>query len=273
MPGIWQNLCSILFGDDAKMVFMRRRATPLILASLGIALGLSACSTDRPVGTNPDVVATYSIVARDPATGELGVAVQSKFFSVGSVVPWAEAGVGAVATQALANIAFGPEGLDRMRAGESAETALTLMLAKDPGAENRQVGLIDAAGNVAAHTGSECLDYAGHRVGIDYSVQGNILAGPEVLDAMARAFEAARGAAMPLADALTKALQASEDAGGDRRGRQSAALLVVRKKGGYQGQNDRFIDLRVEDHPDPTQELTRLLSLHRDFFANRHRGQ
>lgn len=235
---------------------------------LGLVLALLGCTA--PSRSPSNLVATYSIVARDPATGELGVAVQSKFFSVGSVVPWAKSDVGAVATQALANITFGPEGLDRMRAGESAEIALKLMLAKDPGAENRQVGIIDSAGRVAAHTGSECLDYAGHRVGMDYSVQGNLLAGPEVLEAMARAFEAAREAEMPLADALTKALQAGEDAGGDRRGRQSAALLVVRDQGGYGGENDRFIDLRVEDHSDPTRELNRLLELHRGFFAERH---
>ena len=226
-----------------------------------------------PEKVDDGLVATYSIVALDPETDELGVAVQSKFFSVGSVVPWAKAGVGAVATQALCNIRFGPEGLSAMQSGEAPDEALKSLLSSDPMAEHRQVGMIDARGRTAAHTGGECRDFAAHRIGKNYTVQGNLLDGPEVIDAMAAAFEAARHSQLPLADCLTRALQAGEDAGGDKRGRQSAALLVVRENGGYMGANDRFIDLRVEDHPDPTQELARLLTIHRQFFAERHRSE
>lgn len=229
---------------------------------------LAQCTTARK--PHDGVVATYSIVALDPRTGELGVAVQSKFFSVGSVVPWAEAGVGAVATQALCNITLGPDGLAAMKEGRPPADALASLLAADPMAERRQVGMVDAQGRIAAHTGSDCFDFAAHRLGKNYTAQGNLLAGPEVINAMAEAFEAAKAEALPLADGLMRALQAAEDAGGDKRGRQSAALLVVREGGGYQGANDRFIDLRVEDHPDPTTELARLLEIHRRFFADRH---
>lgn len=219
---------------------------------------------------DPGLVATYSIVAADVERGELGVAVQSKFFSVGSVVPWARAGVGAVATQAWANPSLGRDGLQRLAAGESPVTALSDLLATDAEAAHRQAGLINAQGDVAAHTGSECHPFAGHRIGKHFVVQGNLLAGPEVLLALADTFEKRRSAGDRLAPALVAALQAAEDAGGDRRGRQSAALLVVRAGGGYQGVDDRFIDLRVEDHPDPTRELARLLEIHRTFFKDRH---
>lgn len=242
-----------------------RNTVPYFLLSL-TGLALTQCTAGKPSAAS--YVATYSIVACDPETGELGVAVQSKFFSVGSVVPWAEAGVGAVATQALCNISLGPEGLRRMRETEAPDEALASMLESDPLRERRQVGMVDAKGQIAVHTGAECFEFAGHRSGEGYAVQGNILAGPEVVDAMAAGFEAA--AEMPLADRLMQALQAGEDAGGDRRGRQSAALLVVRDRGGYQGANDRYIDLRVEDHPDPTKELARLLQIHRQFFIDRH---
>lgn len=215
-------------------------------------------------------VATYSIVAADVERGELGVAVQSKFFSVGSVVPWARAGVGAVATQARANPWYGREGLERLAREESPEQALAAMLAADAGAPQRQVGVVNASGEATAHTGSQCQAFAGHLLGRHFVVQGNLLAGPEVLTAMAETFDAHREAGSSLAEALAAALQAGEDAGGDRRGRQSAALLVVREGGGYQGADDRLIDLRVEDHPDPTRELARLLKIHQSFFKERH---
>jgi len=211
-------------------------------------------------------VNTFSIVARDPATGELGVAVESKYFSVGSVVPWAKAGVGAIATQSLAKITYGSEGLVLLEKGRSPREALDALLAADGGRERRQVGMIDAAGRTAAFTGSECIDWAGHREGKNYAVQGNLLAGEAVLTAMAEAFESARRVAgSELADWLTAALVAGQAAGGDRRGQQSAALLVVRSGGGLGGDSDRAIDLRVEDHPQPIAELARLLALHKEL--------
>ncbi len=250
------------------------RAHPVYggVIAAGLGLTLSACQTSAPVA-DEDIVATYSIVAADLKRGELGVAVQSKFFSVGSVVPWAKAGVGAVATQAFANAVYGKEGLERLERGESPEAALAALTAADEDAARRQAGMVSARGDVAAHTGKECHAFAGHRPGKHYVVLGNLLAGPEVLAAMAEAFEASREAGDSLAEALVAALQAGEDAGGDRRGRQSAALLVVREGGGYQGVDDRFIDLRVEDHRDPTAELARLLGIHQAFFKDRHAGR
>lgn len=213
-------------------------------------------------------VHTFSIVAFDPATGELGVAVESKYFGVGSVVPWARAGVGAVATQARAKVSFGPEGLDLMESGKSPREALDTLLAADPNAADRQVGMIDAQGRTAAHTGAQCLDYAGHREGKNYTVQGNLLAGEGVLTAMAEAFEAAqKKEGSELADWLLAALQAGQAAGGDKRGQQSAALLVVHVNGGPGGDNDRYMDLRVEDNPAPIDELARLRTLHARFYG------
>lgn len=209
------------------------------------------------------VVATFSIVALDPANGDLGVAVASKFLAVGAVVPWARAKVGAVATQALANLAYGPEGLRLMAEGLSAGEALEHLLREDPEREHRQVGLVDAQGRTAAHTGRECFPWAGHHVGEGFCCQGNILAGPEVVQEMARAFQTTHG---ELAERLLAALLAGDEAGGDRRGRQSAALLVVREGGSYGGTLDRYIDLRVDDHPTPVQELDRLLNLHRLYL-------
>ncbi len=255
---------------------MRELRPHTLFGGIGAALlclSLAACTGSGGRMTSPDepgLVATYSIVAADVKRGELGVAVQSKFFSVGSVVPWARAGVGAVASQAFANPLLGREGLQRMARGESPETALAALLAEDENAARRQAGMVNAKGEVAAHTGAECHAFAGHRPGRHYVVQGNLLAGPEVLAAMAETFERRRAAGDRLDAALVAALQAGEDAGGDRRGRQSAALLVVREDGGYQGVDDRLIDLRVEDHPDPTKELTRLLEIHRSFFKDRH---
>ncbi|MGQ9910230.1 MAG: DUF1028 domain-containing protein [Candidatus Flexifilum sp.] len=207
---------------------------------------------------------TFSIVAFDPAEDALGVAVASKFLAVGAVVAWAEAGKGAVATQAFAKIGFGPDGLALLGAGQSAEETLAQLLDEDPRAPDRQVGIVDARGGAAAHTGMACFDWAGHIVGEGFTCQGNILTGPEVVQAMADAFRAASG---PLEDRLFAALTAGDRAGGDRRGRQSAAILVVKPGGGYGGDTDRYLDLRVDDHPDPVPELGRLLRLHRLYFG------
>ncbi|MBI5475197.1 MAG: DUF1028 domain-containing protein [Ignavibacteriales bacterium] len=208
-------------------------------------------------------IGTYSIVGWDSLTGDLGVAVQSKFLGVGAVVPFAKAGVGAVATQAYANTTFGPKGLSLLEKGLSASEVAALLLASDSGIAERQLGIVDSKGNSFAHTGSKCLEYAGHITGKGYSVQGNILAGREVVNAMARAFETTDG---DLATKLLSALDAAEKAGGDKRGRQSAALLVVREKGGYAGFDDSFIDIRVDDDSLPLVELRRLYNLWQSTF-------
>jgi uncharacterized Ntn-hydrolase superfamily protein len=208
-------------------------------------------------------VATFSVVAFDPATGDLGVAVQSKFFGVGSVVPFARAGVGAVATQAFANTTYGPEGLDLLAKGLAPEEVCAALTGKDEGRDRRQVGIVDGRGSAAAFTGTKTMAWAGHRTGKHYAVQGNILAGEEVVRAMAEAFEASTE---PLPERLVSVLAAGQAAGGDRRGMQSAALLVVRAGGGYAGFDDRWVDLRVEDHEKPIEELARLLGLHRKFY-------
>ncbi|MBN2383058.1 DUF1028 domain-containing protein [bacterium] len=201
---------------------------------------------------------TFSIVAYDPQTGELGVAVQSKAFHVGMSVAWAEAGVGAIATQATTNRSFGPKGLELMKAGLSAQEALVWLLEHDPDRDQRQVGLVDARGNAISHTGSACLDWAGHKYGPGFAVQGNILAGPDVVANMEKAFSETEG---ELGARLLAALQAGQMAGGDRRGKQSAALLVVRPSETHPEYRHRYIDLRVEDHPDPIPELIRLFSV------------
>ena len=203
---------------------------------------------------------TFSIVARDPANGDLGVAVASKFLAVGSVVPWALAGVGAIATQALANVSYGPDGLAALAGGNGAAAVLADLTAADDGRSERQLGIVDARGGAATHTGTGCLVWAGGRVADGVAVQGNILAGPEVVDAMLSSFEASDGS---LPDRLLSALLAGDRAGGDARGRQSAAVLVVRAGGGYGGTTDRWIDLRVDDHVDPVPELRRLLDIWR----------
>ena len=205
-------------------------------------------------------MATFSIVARDPATGELGVAVQSKYFSVGHVVPWAEAGVGVIATQANVNAGYGLKGLDLLREGMSAEEVRDRLLAEDefPNVEGRQFAVIDARGGVAVHTGETANFWAGHRVGGDYSAQGNILTGPEVVEAMGDAFEAAEGT---LAEKMQAAMMAGQEAGGDSRGRQSAAMLVVGKGMGRNINNDVVARLQVEDHPTPIVELGRVLDI------------
>jgi len=213
-------------------------------------------------------VATFSIVARDPDTGELGVAVQSKFVAVGSVVPWAKAGVGAIATQAWANTRYGPVGLELLSTGKTPGEVIAFLTEADPRRKQRQVGIIAVDGNGSSHTGAGCLDWAGHKTGKHYAVQGNILAGPEVVDAMATAFEEAEG---DLAHRMIEALRAGQKAGGDKRGRQSAALLVVRKGWGYSGLNDRYRDLRVDDHPEPIEELARVLGIHEKVFPPKKR--
>ncbi len=209
------------------------------------------------------VVATYSIVGWDSITGDLGIAVQSKFLGVGAVVPYAKAGVGAIATQAWANTNYGLEGLQLMGQGLIPQIIIDALVKADSNANMRQVGMVDAQGNSFAYTGSGCQQYAGHITGRGYSVQGNILAGEGVVKAMARTFEFSTGS---LAERLLSALEAGEYAGGDKRGRQSAALLVVREKGGYSGFNDRFVDIRVDDNPMPLIELRRLYKLWEQTF-------
>ena len=237
------------------------RSSVLLLAAVLLPL-LSV--TFRPA-FSADPVATFSIVAFDPDTGDLGVAVESRFFAVGAVVPWAKAGVGAIASQAFANTTFGPKGLQLLENGLPAQEALDALVKGDPLSARRQVGIVDAKGRTATWTGAKCNPWAGGKTGKSYTVQGNILTGKEVTEAMAASFEASAG--LPLADRLVKALAAGQAAGGDSRGQQSAALLVVRDKGGYAGTNDRYIDLRVDDSPRPIEELQRLLDLHHDTNA------
>ncbi len=209
-------------------------------------------------------VATFSIVAFDSGTEELGVAVQSKFLAVGSIVPWARAGVGAVATQAMANFDYGPRGLELMSRGKTAEETVEALISADDECEDRQVGVVDARGRAATFTGSECFEWAGGVTGDSYAAQGNILVGQETVEAMAKTFESAGN---DLAGRLLTALDAGQAAGGDSRGKQSAALLVVREGGGYGGNNDRSLDLRVDDHPEPIKELIRLRELHTLYFG------
>ena len=207
---------------------------------------------------------TFSIVAFDPATGDLGIAVQSKFIAVGAVVPWAKAGVGAIATQSYANTAYGPNGLALLEKGLSAQETIERLTAADEGRAMRQVGIVSARGDAATFTGEECHDWAGGVVGEHYCCQGNILVSGETVTAMASAFEGTDGA---LADRLLAALSAGQAAGGDKRGQQSAAILVVREKGGYGGYNDILLDLRVDDHPAPIEELIRIYRLYQVYFG------
>jgi uncharacterized Ntn-hydrolase superfamily protein len=202
---------------------------------------------------------TFSIVAYDPETKDLGVAVESKFPAVGIAVPWAQAGVGAIATQSFANTTYGPRGLAILKRGGTPNQALKALTAKDREREKRQVGIVDARGRAASFTGKECHAWAGHVVGKHFACQGNILASEHVVRSMAHAFERTQG---DLPAKLLSALVAGQDAGGDRRGQQSAALLVVRAKGGYGGFNDRWIDLRVDDHPRPIEELIRVFHVY-----------
>lgn len=207
---------------------------------------------------------TFSIAAYDPNSQAFGVAVASKFLAVASVVSWARADAGAVATQALGKVSFGPDGLSMMAAGKSAQETLAALLATDPQRDHRQVGIVDRHGGAAAHSGTSCFDWKGHRVGEGFTCQGNILTGPETTAAMADAFAAAKG---ELADRLLAALLAGDEAGGDKRGKQSAGLLVVKANGGYGGDNDRYLDLRVDDDPEPVTRLRSLVATHHLFFG------
>ena len=219
---------------------------------------------DHPV-LKPPTVSTFSIVAIDPANGDMGVAVASRYFSVGSVVPWALAGVGAVATQANVNVGYGPKGIDLLREGLSAKQVLDRLLAEDTfeGKDGRQVAIVDAHGSIATYTGHNAPHWAGDRQGKTWSAQGNILVGPQVPESMGKAFEATQG---ELAEKLYAALKAGDDAGGDARGHQSASMLVVRKGGGRNLNNDRYIYINVDDDPKPLAELRRLLNLNLTYL-------
>ena len=212
-----------------------------------------------------DPVATYSIAACDLAAGQWGVATQSKFLGVGSVVPWAEPQVGAVATQAYANPRYGPSGLALLRQGLSAEEVVERLTSADDGRDHRQLGIVDREGRAASYTGPECLDWAGGRTGQGYAAQGNILVSGETVDAIAETF--ARSSGRPLAERLLDCLDAAQAAGGDRRGQQSSALLVVERDGGYAGLSDAVVDLRVDEHPRPLEELRRIYGLHQAIFG------
>jgi uncharacterized Ntn-hydrolase superfamily protein len=211
------------------------------------------------------VVATYSIVARDLEAQQWGVSVQSKFLSVGSVVPWAEPQVGAIATQAYANPRYGPNGLQLLREGLSAQEVVDKLTGDDEGRDHRQLGIVDSEGRAATYTGSECMDWAGGRTGTNYAAQGNILVSGETVDALAETFESTAG--QPLAERLIDCLAAAQAAGGDSRGQQSSALLVVERDGGYARMSDVVVELRVEDHERPIEELHRIYGLHDEIFG------
>jgi uncharacterized Ntn-hydrolase superfamily protein len=233
-------------------------ASALVVSQIGHPSALEAQSlTDR----RP--VATYSIVARDPETGQMGVAVQSHWFSVGAIVPWAKAGVGAVATQSFVEPSYGPLGLELMRLGRSAPEALQALVSTDEDEAVRQVAMVDASGGVAAHTGSRAIYAAGHRTGEGYSVQANLMESATVWDAMAEAYETTEG---DLAERLLAALEAAQAEGGDIRGKQSAALIIVAAESTGSPWVDRLFDLRVEDHPAPVAELRRLVRLQRAYL-------
>lgn len=211
-------------------------------------------------------IATFSIVAYDPQRQEWGVAVQSKFMAAAAVVSWAQAGAGAVATQSYANMAYGPEGLELMLQRVSASETIAQLIAADPQRDQRQVGVVDQFGEAAAYTGAACHEWAGHIVGEGFACQGNILV-PGTVEAMAETFTAARQGKGELADWLVAALAAGQAAGGDKRGRQAAGVLVVRENGGYGGKTDRYLDLRVDDDPQPIQKLQSLVTMHHLFFG------
>ncbi len=206
---------------------------------------------------------TFSIVAADVATGEIGIAVESKFLSVGAVVPWVRAGAGAIATQAFANTAYGPRALELLERGVPPDDVAQALLANDEGRDDRQFGIVAADGRATTFTGSRCIAYAGGIAGTGFAAQGNCLAAEAVVEALARTFTAMEG---PLSDRLVAALRVAQDAGGDKRGQQSAALIVEKPRGGYAEFNDRYVDLRVDDHATPIDELARLLQLHKLYF-------
>ena len=234
-----------------------------LLLALALLSGLARPGRAQVYSATDPLAHTYSIVARDPKTGDLAVAVQSHWFSVGTSVSWAEAGVGAIATQSFTNKSFGPRGLELLRSGQSAQQTLAELLRTDEGRDVRQVAVVDRNGQVAVHTGSKCIDFAGHRTGPQFSVQANMMLTDQVPAAMSRAYEAA--AALPLPERVLAALEAAQASGGDIRGRQSAALLVVRAQATAEPWTDRLVDLRVEDAAEPLQELSRLLRLHRAY--------
>jgi len=214
----------------------------------------------------PPRFGTFSIVAYERETATWAVAVQSKFIAVGAVVPFAEAGAGAIATQAFANVAYGPNGLALLRKGLSAKAVVDQLTRDDPGRDERQLGVVDAKGGSAAFTGPKCMEWAGHEVGDGFACQGNILFGPEVVRAMARTFESTGG---DILDRLLAALAAGQREGGDRRGMQSAALYAVRAGAGYGGGNDRWVDVRVDEHPSPIEELKRVFQVYDMTMLNR----
>ena len=257
---------------------------PLLLCALALGLSVAPLRAQLPTDAPPHlqkIAHTYSIVGWDSATGDLGVVVQSKFPNVGGLVPWARAGVGAVATQSLSNTDYGERGLELLAEGASAEEALRAVMKTDTMLQDRQVGIVDARGNAASFSGENTFDWSGGRVGATggkgsvaggkgrvlvghgFSAQGNILVSEQTVKNLAETFERTEGG---LADRLVAALKAGQAGGGDKRGMQSAALLVVRKNGGYLGANDRFVDIRVYDAPDPIAELERLLALHKLHF-------
>ena len=213
--------------------------------------------------TPPPSIGTFSIVARDPSTGEFGVAVQSKLVAVGAVVSFAQANVGAIASQAWGNPSYGPQGLQLLAQGMRPKEVILALTSKDPQRDHRQLAILGKDGNASLHTGNQCFPWAGGTTGLNYAVQGNILTGEEVILAMSTAFEKTTGS---LAERMIASLHAGQNAGGDKRGRQSAALLIVREGWGYGGFNDRFRDLRVDDHPKPIQELERIYKVHRSTF-------
>ena len=227
----------------------------ILISILLITVNIMSAQGIRPVNT-------YSIVALDEETGELGVAVQSHWFSVGSLVTWAQAGVGAVATQSIVKVEYGPHGLELMAQGLTANEALAKLIAKDEGAAVRQVGMVDAKGNVASHTGEKCIAEAGFKIGKNYTVQANIMEKATVWDAMADAFE---NSSCDLSDRMLAALEASQTEGGDLRGKQSAAILIVSGKPTGVEWKDIKMELRIEDHPEPIQELKRLIRVHRAY--------
>jgi len=239
---------------------------PTYIAIILGFLTMTCCQSTGPSATHPTAappVATFSIVAYDPETKELGIAVQSKFIAVGAVVPFAKAGIGAIATQSYANTTYGPRGLDLLRENVSPADVIKQLTEADNGRDHRQVGVINAKGEAATYTGSACNAWAGGKTGKNYAVQGNILAGEKVVTAMAEALERTEG---DLGDRLIAALQAGQSQGGDTRGMQSAALLIVRDRWGYAGLNDRYRDIRVDDHEKPIDELLRIYHLHRKTF-------
>ncbi len=228
----------------------------ILIFAYGPVFAEDASKTDSQ--KKQQVVSTFSIVAYDPDTKEWGIGVASKFLAVGHVVPWAKSGHGAIATQSFANTTYGPEGLKLLLEGKSAADVVQVLTDADPKRANRQVGVVDKFGNAATFTGEKCLPWAGGKTGEHYACQGNILAGPEVIEEMSKTFEASKGL---LAWRIMQALEAADKAGGDIRGRQSAAILIVKEGAGYAGLNDRMIDFRVDDHETPIQELGRILSL------------